>query len=185
MSFGTILLIAVALSFDAIAVAAANGAHHHRMSFGSALRIAIFFGVFQMLMPIIGWMLGDALQQVFTQFDHWVAFILLFGLGVKMVIESFDTNKEKSTDANSLKVLILLSIATSIDALVVGMTFAFVPVNKFLAVTTIGATTLLLSLLAVYLGKKCGERWGKRSEMLGGVILIAIGIKILVSHILG
>lgn len=184
MTFISILLIAIAVSFDAMAVAAANGAHHHKISFSKAVKIAFFFGFFQLFMPLIGWVLGVGLQQIIATLDHWIAFILLAILGIKMIIESFNTEGEKKIDIHSLKILLFLSIATSIDALIVGITFALLPVNIWLAVGVIGLTTFVLSLVSIYIGRKCGEYWGKKAEIVGGIILVIIGIKILVTHLI-
>lgn len=184
MTFLNIFFIAVALSFDAMAVSAVSGARYYDMSFKKALRIAFFFGFFQLLMPLIGWTVGLGLEKIITQFDHWVAFLLLFIIGSKMIIESFKSKEEKCKDVNNLKILFLLAIATSIDALVVGITFALVPVNIWFAVLIIGITTFLLSLIAVYVGKKCGETWSQKAEIIGGLILIGIGAKILLEHLI-
>lgn len=184
MTFVNILLIAIALSFDAMAVSAANGAHHHHMSFAKALRIALFFGAFHFIMPLVGWVLGVGLQQIISNFDHWIAFSLLSGVGIKMILESLKTVEEKEIDIHNLKILLLLSVAISIDALVVGMTFALLPVNIWTASAIISLTAFIASLVSIYIGKKCGERWGKKAEIIGGVILIVIGLKILISHFL-
>jgi len=184
MTFFSILFIAIALSFDAMAVSAANGAHHHHMSFAKAFRIALFFGVFHFLMPLIGWVLGVGLQQIISNFDHWIAFSLLCGVGIKMILESLKPVEEKEIDINNLKILLLLSVAISIDALVVGMTFALLPVNVWLSATVISLTAFVSSLTSIYIGKKCGERWGKKAEIIGGLILIIIGAKILISHLI-
>lgn len=183
MTLLNILLIAIALSLDAAAVSAANGAHHHRMSFAKAVGISLLFGLFQFFMPLIGWLIGTGLETIVSQLDHWVAFILLSVLGVKMILESLKPVDEKTIDIKSIKILILLSVATSVDALIVGMTFAFLPINIWIATVVIGIVTFLLSLVSVYIGKKCGERWGRESEIFGGLILIAIGIRILFTHI--
>lgn len=167
-----------------MAVAAANGAHHHKMHFTKALRIAFFFGFFQFLMPLIGWIMGFGLEKFISTIDHWIAFILLAILGIKMIIESLKPVEERKIDIHSLKILIFLSIATSIDALIVGITFALLPVNIWFATAIIGVTTFLLSLISIYIGKKCGETWGKKAEIIGGLILILIGSKILLSHVL-
>jgi putative Mn2+ efflux pump MntP len=184
MELVNILLIAIALSLDAVAVAAANGAKHHKMSFGQAFKISLFFGVFQFLMPIAGWFMGVGLAIKISFIDHWVAFILLFILGLKMLIESQKDVEEKSIDIHSFKILFLLSVATSVDALVVGVTFALLHMNIITSSIVIGVVTTSLSLGAVYAGKKFGERWGKRSEVLGGLALIFLGVKILISHLI-
>ncbi|MFA5021551.1 MAG: manganese efflux pump MntP family protein [Patescibacteria group bacterium] len=184
MSIFNILLIAFSLSFDAVAVAMANGAKHIKMPLAKALKIAFFFGLFQFLMPIIGWFIGVNLLALISGIDHWVAFLLLAGIGVKMLFESFKPVEERQIDIHGWNILILLSIATSVDALAIGITFAILPVNIWLAVTLIGLVTFIMSILAIYIGKRCGEIWGKKSEIVGGLILIAIGFKILLSHIL-
>lgn len=184
MSLLNILLIAVALSFDAMLVAAANGAAHHKMSFSKAFKIAFFFGFFQLFMPIIGWLIGSGFGRFIAEFDHWIAFALLAGLGIKMIAESFGEVEEKKIDINSWKVLLLLSVATSIDALVVGITFAVIPVNIWFTVAIIGVVTFFLSFFSIYIGKKGGKFFGNKAEIIGGLLLIGIGFKILLSHLL-
>lgn len=184
MSIFNILFIALAVSFDAMAVAAANGAHHHKMGAKKALKIAFYFGFFQFLMPLIGYVLGIGLIQFITGIDHWIAFILLTALGVKMLIESFKKEEEKKIDIHSLKILLIQSIATSIDALIIGVTIALLPINIWLSVSIIGITTFVLSLISIYIGKKGGEKWGKKAEIFGGLVLIVIGLKILLGHLL-
>ncbi|MFA5842424.1 MAG: manganese efflux pump MntP family protein [Candidatus Gracilibacteria bacterium] len=184
MSLLNLFLIAIALSFDAIAVSAAAGAHDHRMSFPNAFRLAFLFGLFQWGMPLLGWLIGTQLEKFISNFDHWIAFFLLAAIGGKMIHESFNKTPEKKTDLNSWKILLILAIATSIDAMATGLTFAFIQVPIYTATLIIGLTTFTLSLSAVYLGKKCGEHWGKKTEIIGGLILIAIGLKILLSHLL-
>jgi len=184
MSVYNILLIALALSFDGMAVAAANGARHLKMSFWGGLKIALTFGFFHFLMPIIGWMIGDGFSLVINGIDHWIAFILLAGLGVKMLLESVRPVAEREVDIKNNKVLLLLSVATSIDSLVIGISFAFVPVDVWLAVSLIGLSIACLTFLAVYFGKICGEKWGKKAEIFGALVLIGVGLKILLSHLL-
>ena len=149
MSFLNIFLVSLALAMDAVAVGAANGAHHHKIRFKTALRIAFFFGFFQFFMPLVGWLIGSGLKVYIMEFDHWIAFILLGILGAKMILESLKETKEKSIDIHNLKILFLLSIATSIDALVVGITFNFILMNVWLAVITIGLSTFVLSLISI------------------------------------
>lgn len=179
-----ILFVGIALSFDTMAVGAANAARHHDMPLLKAIRISFFFGFFQLFMPLVGWLIGSGFQAYITKYDHWISFILLGTLGLKMILESFKEVEEEKIDIHSWKILLLLSVATSIDALVVGISFAFLKVNIGVAVTTIGVTTFVLTLLSIYLGKKVGQRWGKKFEILGGLILILIGLKILLSHLL-
>lgn len=184
MNYTNIILIAIALSLDAVAVAAANGAKHHKMSLLQAVRIAAFFGFFQFFMPIIGWIMGTGITRYISNFDHWVAFSLLALLGIKMIFESFKESDDRALDIHGLKMLLLLSIATSIDALVVGLTFALLSVNLIISSVLIGVITFLLSLSGIYAGKKFGKKFGRRSEIIGGLVLVSIGVKILTSHLL-
>ena len=179
MSIFDILAIAIALSFDAMAVSAANGAYHHKMSFGKAVKIAFFFGLFQFFMPLLGYGFGLVLSDFIVLIGDWFALIVLSILGIRMIKESYEKIDKKKIDINNSKILLILSIATSIDALVVGVAFAGgTELNIFYTAILIGVTTFLLSLSAVYIGKKAGKRWGKKAEIVGGVILILIGIKI-------
>lgn len=185
MSLLNIFFIAIALSFDVMAVCAAGGARESRLSFLTALRAAVFFAFFQALMPLIGWLVGLRLEKLIADFDHWVAFLLLAILGLKMIWESLKADKKKRVvNMDSPKILFLLSLATGIDAWVAGVTFAFLPVSIWAAVSIIGLTTFVLALLAIFIGKKSGERWGQKAEIAGGLILIALGLKILLSHLL-
>lgn len=184
MTFLNIFLIAIALSFDTMAVSAASGARHFKMTFKKALQISFFFGLFHLIMPLTGWIIGIGLEKIINKFDHWVAFLLLVILGIKMILESLKKEEIKSANINNLKILLLLSFATSIDALVIGMTFGLLPVNILIAVLIIGLTTFSLSLLSIYIGKKCGEIWSKKAEIAGGLILIIIGAKILIDHLM-
>lgn len=183
MTFLGLFFIAFALSFDAIAVSMANGAHNHQISFIKAFRVALVFGMFHFLMPLIGYLIGSGLEKLISGFDHWFAFLLLTIVGIKMILESLKPVREKNFNINSLKILLLVSLAISIDALVVGMTLALLPVNIWLAVTIIGATAFTLSLASIYIGKIFGKQWGKKAEIVGGLILIIIGIKILLDHL--
>ena len=183
MSTLNILLVAVALAMDAMAVAAANGAHHRFLSPRKAVLIAGSFGLFQLLMPLAGWVLGSGLKSFIMGVDHWLAFTLLLVVGTKMMLKSLKPVEEKNICITNIGMLLLLSIATSTDALVVGITFAFVRTAVVFAVVMIGLVTFLLSLAAIYIGKKCGELWGKNIEILGGLMVIVIGCKILVTHL--
>lgn len=185
MTLYSILLVGIALSFDAMAVGAANGAHHHEMKLWQACRIALFFGFFQFFMPFAGWLVGSGVASIVSRVGPWIAFFLLVILGVKMILESLKPVEEREIDIYDLKILLLLSVATSVDALVVGMTFALLPVKIWMSVIIIGLATFLLSLLSIYAGKKFGERWGKKAEILGGVVLITVGFKILLTSLFG
>jgi putative Mn2+ efflux pump MntP len=176
-------MIAIALSLDAMAVAAVSGTQDRHITFRQSLKIALSFGFFQFFMPLVGWIAGVGLKDFISGFDHWIAFLLLVVIGLKMLMESFSPAKTNRVDINNWKVSILLSLATSIDALIVGITFALLPVKIWFAAIMIGITTIILSLAAIYIGKKFGELWGKKSEAIGGLVLIGIGLKILLGHL--
>jgi manganese efflux pump family protein len=185
MELLTIIVIAVGLAMDALAVSIATGAASKQLRIHHALRMAFFFGAFQAIMPLIGSFAGVALKEMITSIDHWIAFILLAIIGAKMICESFRLKGSGSTaNAESMKVLLVLSIATSIDALAVGVTLPLITSSIFLAATVIGITTFILSLLGTQIGRKVGHFFENKIEVVGGLILIAIGIKILVEHIL-
>lgn len=177
--------LAVALSFDAMAVAAASGAKHPRLSIKKSLQIAGIFGFFQFVMPLIGFVIGTRLQSVIMSIDHWVAFGLLSLLALKMIMESFTPLEEKQVDIHSWKLLFSLAIATSIDALMVGIMLPLFSTNIWVSTIIIGVTTAILCYLAIGIGKKFGERWGKKAEVIGGIMLFLIGLKILLSHVFG
>ncbi|MBI4978804.1 MAG: manganese efflux pump [Spirochaetes bacterium] len=187
MGILTFFLIAIGLSMDALAVSIASGVTMRGMRFRHAFRMALFFGGFQALMPFLGWLAGMTLKSYITSFDHWVAFGLLAFIGGKMIYESFVIDEaEKDTKCEMrLRTLFVLAIATSIDALAVGVTFGVLKVSIALPVLIIGATTALLSFAGVYAGKAFGKLFENKIEFAGGVILIGIGIKILVEHLLG
>lgn len=177
-----LLIVAVGLSMDAFAVAVCKGLSLRNNRFIYALITGIFFGLFQALMPLIGYFLGTQFERYITSIDHWIAFILLGLIGLKMIKES----RSCSTDAGpafTLSNLLILSIATSIDALAVGITFAFLRVNIIQAVIIIGITTLILSFIGVRIGNLFGSSFKSKAEMFGGVILIAMGLKILLEHL--
>jgi len=146
--------------------------------------IGLFFGGFQALMPLIGWVLGKQFESYIVSFDHWVAFVLLGFIGGKMILESFSKEEECCVrEIPDIKELFVLAIATSIDALAVGITFAFLKVNIAEAVTLIGCTTFILSVGGVYLGSKFGAKYKNKAELAGGIILVLIGLKILLEHL--
>lgn len=185
MDFISIFLIGVGLSMDAAAVSLAKGMSlrsEHLLEY--ALKLAIFFGFFQGLMPFIGFYAGSHFASYIQSVDHWIAFILLGLIGFNMIKESNEEKeKEKEIVAISYKNIILLAIATSIDALAVGVSFAFLNVNIYSAILVIGITTFTLSLFCVFAGKKLGILFQKYAERLGGLILIALGLKILIEHL--
>jgi putative Mn2+ efflux pump MntP len=186
MSFWELVLIAVGLSMDAFAVSICKGLSMKRLNLKSGAVIALFFGAFQALMPLIGWLLGTQFSKYITAFDHWIAFVLLAFIGGRMIYESLQIGAEndESFDNLDIKELFVLAIATSIDALAVGITFALLPeVSIGISVALIGAITFVLSFAGVAVGNKFGHRYEKKAELFGGVILIAIGLKILVEHL--
>ena len=183
MSFLTLFLIAVSLSFDSFAVSVSSGLLKKEILFWQAVRIAFFLAIFQASMPILGWVGGLSVKTIIEPFDHWLAFGLLSGIGIKIILESFKDEESKTINPLDLKFIISISIATSIDALVVGVSFAIIEVNILLAFLIIGGITFLASMFGILCGKKSGGNFGKRMEILGGVILIAIGLKILLEHL--
>lgn len=184
MSFFTLLVIAVGVSADAFAVAVAKGLHMRRITVRDAGGLAISFGLFQALMPLAGWLLGRGFRDYITEIDHWIAFGLLALIGAKMIHEAV-THRDDQDDFQgiSLRELLVLSIATSIDALAVGISFAFLDVAILPAVALIGVLTAVLTLLGVLLGHRAGGRFGRPAEIAGGVILILIGTHILMEHL--
>ena len=184
MSFFELFLIGIGLSMDAFAVSVCKGLSMQRIDKKYTLYIGLFFGGFQALMPLLGYFLGSRFAGSIERFDHWIAFILLAFIGFNMIRESREEVKEEQTFAGvNFKELIVLAIATSIDALAVGVTFAFLQVKIVPAVTIIGCTTFALSLAGVYAGNVFGARYKSRAELTGGVILILIGLKILLEHL--
>jgi putative Mn2+ efflux pump MntP len=156
-----------------------------RFTLRNAVVIALTFGLFQALMPVLGWLVGTQFARYITEIDHWVAFGLLAIVGGKMLWEAFSTHEdtERDTDTLDVKQLLLLAIATSIDALAVGITFAFVPVSIGGAATLIGVTTAAFAFAGVVIGRRVGARFGKPAEIVGGVVLILIGARILLDHL--
>ena len=182
-----LLLIGVGLSMDAFAVAVCKGLAMRKVNKKQAVVIGLFFGGFQALMPFIGWALGTQFESYITSIDHWIAFILLALIGGKMVVEGYrleedETVKELDPPLD-MKEMFLLAIATSIDALAVGITFAFLNYPIVECITIIGLTTFVLSIVGVVVGNMFGSRYQKKAEIAGGIILILIGLKILLEHL--
>lgn len=180
MNLTTIIIIGLGLAMDAFSVAIASGAAYKESHRQLAGRMSVLFGVFQAGMPLIGWWVGTGLLRPYIQaFDHWVAFGLLTVIGGKMILEAFEIEQE-SKHTMSKRVLLLLSVATSIDALAVGVTLSLFTDDVFGAVIVIGLITLVLSYLGVYIGKHFGHLLESKIEIVGGLILIAVGVKILI-----
>jgi manganese efflux pump family protein len=184
MSIATLFLLAVGLSMDAFAVAVCKGLAMQRLTLKSIFTVGAYFGIFQAGMPLLGYFLGSTFESRVVAIDHWIAFILLGAIGVNMIRESLGKDEEKVADASlSFKTMLILAIATSIDALAVGITFAFLHVRIFYAVTFIGVVTFLLSMLGVKVGNLFGVKYKSRAELAGGVVLIVLGTKILLEHL--
>ena len=182
-----LVLIGVGLSMDAFAVALCKGLSMRRVNYAHAAVIALFFGVFQAVMPLIGWVLGTQFARYITSVDHWIAFVLLGYIGGKMIWDALHEAPETAPCAGEgrldLKELLMLAVATSIDALAVGITFAFLQVSILPAVATIGLITFALSFAGVVVGNRFGTRFQKKAEIAGGVVLVLIGLKILLEHL--
>ena len=179
-----LLLIAAGLSMDAFAVSICKGLSVQRLKPRHYLLTGAWFGGFQALMPSIGFLLGSAFDQYISAFDHWIAFVLLAFIGGNMVKESLSGDEECHDDSFGLRTMFLLAVATSIDALAVGVTFALLPdVHILSAVSLIGAATFLLSAAGLKVGNVFGLRYKARAELAGGVILILMGLKILLEHL--
>lgn len=184
MHLATILFIAVGLAMDAFAVSVVTGSVYKELHIRHALRMALFFGGFQAVMPVIGFMAGLGLKDYIAAYDHWVAFGLLSLVGGKMLYEAFKIEAaEKNRDPSNLLILLALSVATSIDALAVGITLSLLTASVILAATVVGAVTFGLSYAGVAIGKRFGHFFESRIEIFGGLILIAIGVKILIGHL--
>ena len=185
MSTYELFIIAVGLSMDALAVAICKGLSMAKMSWRKGIIVGLWFGGFQALMPLIGYLLGAQFESKITAFDHWIAFILLGLIGGNMIREGVSGDEEKTDDSVSIKSMLPLAIATSIDALAFGVTFAFLRVNIVYAVSFIGVITFLLSTVGVKVGNVFGARYKSKAEIAGGVILILMGLKILIEHLMG
>ncbi|MEI6062009.1 MAG: manganese efflux pump MntP family protein [Bacteroidota bacterium] len=184
MEFLTIFLIAIGLSFDTFAVSISSGLILKKIDFFEATCIAITLAAFQAAMPLIGWLAGSGIKKYAENFDHWIAFGILGMLGAKMIYESFITDpEERDFNPLELKVMIGMAIATSIDALIVGFSFALLNYKILISTGIIGAVTYIVAMLGILFGKKIGARLGRRMEMLGGLMLILIGLKILLEHL--
>jgi putative Mn2+ efflux pump MntP len=184
MNFWFALITGVGLSMDAVAASVSSSSTaSHRVGWPQALKMSAFFGLFQAVMPAIGYACGFAFQGWFKSVDHWIAFALLGLIGAKMIHESMSKDSEQVSDPFATNRLLLLSVATSIDALAVGLSFSLLGISLLMTVLVIGIVTFSLCLPAVWLGKKLGTLMAKRAELLGGIALICIGCKILIEHL--
>ena len=184
MSLLTLFITAVGLSMDAFAVSVCKGLAMKKLSVKKAVLIGLWFGGFQALMPTIGYMLGTRFEKYVTSIDHWIAFVLLAFIGINMIKEALSGDEDEANDSVDLKTMFLLAVATSIDALAVGVTYAFLQVRIIPAVAFIGVTTFVLSVVGVKIGNVFGLRYKSKAEIFGGIILILMGAKILAEHLL-
>lgn len=189
MGFFEVIVIGIGLSMDAFAVSVCKGLKMKKYSPKNALIVCLFFGVAQAIMPLLGWLAGKQFEQYITAFDHWIAFALLAFLGIKMLVECFKkddapavTDEEEKLD---IKELFIMAIATSIDALAVGITFAFLDLQMsvWLAVGIIGLVTATICFAGTFVGYKFGSKFKKPAEIAGGIVLILVGLKILLEHL--
>lgn len=183
MDFLLLFLVAVGLGMDAFAVAIAVGAVIKELRFRHIFRLSLHFGLFQFLMPIVGWLAGMTMTKIFAVYDHWIAFVILACVGGKMIWESFKENTVTLKDPTRGLSLIILSVATSIDALAVGLSFAFLKMPIIYPSAVIGIVAFIMTMGGMVLGPKIGRIFGKRVELFGGIVLIGIGVKILLDHI--
>ncbi|MEE1313835.1 MAG: manganese efflux pump MntP family protein [Lachnospiraceae bacterium] len=183
MSFFELTLIAVGLAMDAFAVSICRGLAMKEFDKKLAFTLATFFGGFQALMPLLGWVLGSQFTSMIQQFDHWIAFILLALIGFQMLKEGLSHEEEEIKAVISLKEIFMLAVATSIDALAVGVTFSFLKVSILEAIGVIGVITFFISLIGVKIGNVFGMRYKQRAEIFGGFVLISIGLKVLIEHL--
>ncbi len=186
IGFLSVLLIAVGLSADCFAVALSGSISMRTLSLLQVFRTSLSFGLFQALMPVLGWLAGQTVVDLVAQYDHWVAFVLLALVGGRMIWESFHSGegRRENTEITKGLLLLTLSVATSIDALAVGLTFAFMEVDIVLASSTIGVVAFVATTIGFLLGRRAGKLVGRRAEAIGGMVLIGIGIRILLTHIL-
>ncbi len=185
MSFLELLLTAVALSMDAFAVSVGKGLSSPNASWREGLICGAYFGGFQALMPLAGYLLVSTFAGYIQRFDHWIAFILLALIGANMIREAFSKEEESMSGSFSVKTMLLLAVATSIDALATGVTFQLTGTNIWMAISLVGCTTFLFSFLGVKVGSTFGAKHQSKAELIGGVILVLMGVKILLEHLLG
>lgn len=178
-----LIILSIGLAMDAFAVSVCKGLSMKKMRWKNAIIVALYFGFFQAFMPVVGYLLGVNFQEKIANIDHWIAFILLGIIGLNMIKEALSKETDVPNDSVKFKDMIVLAIATSIDALAVGITFAFLKVNLILAISLIGIITFIISILGVKIGNIFGNKYEKKAEFAGGVILILLGIKILLEHL--
>ena len=183
MGFWELLVLAAGLSMDAFAVSVCKGLSVPELKPKHALITGLYFGGFQALMPLLGYLLGRQFEALITNIDHWIAFVLLTLIGINMIREAFSGDEESSNDLLDCKTMFPLAVATSIDALAVGITFAFLNVHIIPAVSFIGVITFIIAAAGVKIGNIFGTRYKSKAELAGGIILILLGVKILLEHL--
>ena len=183
MGIVELIILSIGLAMDAFAVAVCKGLSMSKMKWKNACIIGMYFGLFQALMPFAGYLLGINFQDKICNIDHWITFILLGVIGLNMIKEAISKENEKQNDSIKFKDMLILAVATSIDALAVGITFAFLKVNIWLAISLIGIITFVISVLGVKIGNIFGDKYEKKAEFAGGLILIILGVKILLEHL--
>lgn len=183
MGFGELLVLAIGVSMDALAVAICKGLSIQKLKLRHAVIVGAWFGVFQALMPTIGWLLGSAFKDLITAVDHWIAFVLLGIIGINMIREALNKEEEDVDPSLALGAMLVLAIATSIDALAVGVTLSLLEVNIIATALPIGLCTFFISTIGVKIGNVFGARFKSKAELLGGVVLVLMGVKILLEHL--
>ena len=183
MSYIELFILAVGLSMDAFAVSICKGLSVRKLKPRHAVICGAYFGGFQALMPVIGWLLGRQFEVLIKSIDHWIAFALLVLIGANMIREAVKNEEENLNDSFTPRTMLPLAVATSIDALAVGVTFAFLDVEIVPAVSMIGVTTFVLSAIGVKIGNVFGAKYKSKAELVGGIVLVAMGIKILIEHL--
>ncbi|MCH5251922.1 MAG: manganese efflux pump [Lachnospiraceae bacterium] len=183
MEIWELLLLAVGLSMDAFAVSICKGLSVSKLKIRHAFIVGVYFGGFQAAMPLIGYLLGKQFQALIVSVDHWIAFGLLLLIGANMIREALSEEEEEGNASFAFRTMLPLAVATSIDALAVGVTFAFLEVSIFPAISVIGITTFLLSAAGIKIGNIFGAKYQKKAEIFGGVVLILLGVKILLEHL--
>lgn len=183
MSYIQVFIISIGLAMDAMAVSICKGLCLKDLNIKKQIKIGLYFGIFQAIMPLIGYFLGDLFDELLFSIDHWIVFALLVIIGASMIFETITDKKSFFDDQINFKVMFLPALATSIDALAVGFTFAFMKVNLWISVIMIGIVAYLFTYIGVMIGYKVGNRYENKAKLLGGIILIVIAIKILMEHI--
>ena len=186
MSIWEVVIIAIGLSMDAFAVALCKGLSMKKLNIKYGIIIALFFGVFQALMPLIGWLICSRFEKYIEQYDHWIAFGLLLFAGAKMIIDAIRERNNPENEKEfrfNIGELLILAVATSIDALAVGVSFAFLRINIWSSISIIGCITFVLSFIGIILGNYFGSRFKTKAEIIGSIVLILIGVKILLEHL--